>query len=86
LQDKQRVNLETLLPELDAAVRNGYAISSFRPGVQSFAVPIMGRDGRAAAAISVSAPESRLTKAKRAEILEQLLRTSAEIGERVGGL
>lgn len=80
----RRVNPESLMRELEQVRRNGYATSSYSPGVISFAAPIMARDGRAAAALSVSAPESRLTKAKREEIIEQLLGTCAEIAERVG--
>ena len=86
LQDKQRLNPETLLTELEDVRNNGYATSSFRPGVLSFGAPIMARDGRAAAALSVSAPQSRLTKAKQQDIAEQLLRACAEIAERVGHL
>lgn len=81
-----RLNVETLLAELKESQRVGYATSTFRPGVISFAVPIMGQAGRAAAAISVSAPTSRVTAEKREAIVEQLLVTGAEIAERVGTL
>jgi DNA-binding IclR family transcriptional regulator len=86
IQEKRRVNVESVMRELEDVRRNGYATSSYNPGVISFAAPIMARDGRAAAALSVSAPEGRLTKGKRAEIVEQLLGTCAEIAERVGHL
>jgi DNA-binding IclR family transcriptional regulator len=86
IQKQRRVSLDTLMRELHDVRRNGYATSSYSPGVISFAAPIMARDGRAAAALSVSAPESRLTKSKREDIIEQLLRTCAEIAERVGHL
>lgn len=86
LIEKRRSSLESVMRELEEVRRTGYATSSFNPGVISFAVPIMARDGRAAAAISVSAPESRLTKSKREDIIEQLLGTCAEIAERVGAL
>lgn len=82
----RRVSPESLMRELEEVRQNGYATSSYSPGVISFAAPIMARDGRAAAALSVSAPESRLTKAKRADIIEQLLGACAEIAERVGHL
>lgn len=81
-----RLNLEALLGELKESQRTGYATSTFRAGVISFAVPIMGRAGRAAAAISVSAPTSRITPEKREAIIEQLLVTGTEIAERVGAL
>ena len=86
IKEKRRVSPEALLRELEDVRRKGYATSSYSPGVVSFAAPIMARDGRAAAALSVSAPESRLTKAKRAEIVEQLLGTCGDIAERVGHL
>jgi DNA-binding IclR family transcriptional regulator len=86
IEKKRRVGLEPLLEELSTIRRDGYASSSFRAGVISFAAPIMRLDGRAAAALSVSAPESRLTPARRDEIIEQLLITCAEIAERVGHL
>lgn len=84
--EKRRGSVESLLRELEDVRKKGYATSSFSPGVASFAAPIMARDGRAAAALSVSAPESRLTKAKREGIVDQLLGTCAEITERVGHL
>jgi len=86
IQKQRRVSVDALMRELEGVRRNGYATSSYSPGVISFAAPIMARDGRAAAALSVSAPESRLTKSKREDIIEQLLRTCAEIAERVGHL
>lgn len=86
IKDKRRVDTRMVLEELDRVRQHGYAESSFRPGVVSFGAPIMARDGRAAAAISVSAPESRLTEAKRADIVEHLLATCADIAERVGDL
>jgi DNA-binding IclR family transcriptional regulator len=86
IQGKRRGGLESLMRELEEVRRKGYATSSFSPGVVSFAAPIMGRDERAAAALSVSAPESRLTKTKRHDIIELLLGTCAEIAERVGHL
>jgi DNA-binding IclR family transcriptional regulator len=86
LGDKRRGSLESVLRELEQVRKNGYATSSFSPGVVSFAAPIMARDGRAAAALSVSAPEARVTKTKRADIIERLLDTCAQIAEHVGGL
>lgn len=86
IKAQRRVSVEALMQELEETRRNGYAVSSFRPGVISYAAPIMARDGRAAAALSVSAPESRLTKAKREAVIEQLLGTCAEIAEHVGQL
>jgi len=86
IKEKHRTHMETLLREMEHVRRHGYATSSFRPGVVSFGAPVMARDGRAAAAISVSAPETRLTGTKREEIIEHLLATCADIAERVGDL
>ncbi|HET8939343.1 MAG TPA: IclR family transcriptional regulator, partial [Polyangiales bacterium] len=83
IKEKRRTSVEALMEELKTIRSNGYAVSTFRPGAISFAAPIMGRDGRALAAVSVSAPESRITKAKREEILDQLLSTCAELAEQL---
>jgi DNA-binding IclR family transcriptional regulator len=84
IESKRKLSLEALLRELAAIRREGYGSSSFRAGVISFGAPIMGRDGGAPAAISVSAPESRLDPARRANIIENLLVAAAEIAERAG--
>ncbi|MCB1692607.1 MAG: IclR family transcriptional regulator [Pseudomonadales bacterium] len=86
IQDKRRIEIESLMSELDQVREAGFATSSFRPGVESFGAPIMAQDGRAAAAISVSAPTSRLSASKREAIVEQLLATCADLAERVGAL
>lgn len=86
IKGERRIGIEKLLAELEDVKRHGYAVSSFRPGVTSFGAPIMARDGRAAAAISVSAPETRLSTSKQADIIEHLLATCADIAERVGEL
>jgi DNA-binding IclR family transcriptional regulator len=81
-----RLNVDALMRELQDVRRKGYASSSLLAGVVSFGAPIMGHDGRAAAALSVSAPQTRLTDEKREQLIEQLLVTCAEITERVGHL
>ena len=86
IEKRLRLNAEALQNELEEVRRQGYATSSFREGVVAFGAPILGRDGRAAAAISVSAPTTRLTPEKREAIIEQLLVTCTEISERVGQL
>ena len=86
LEKSLRVASSDLMAELAQIRQQGYAESSFRPGVVSFGAPVMGQAGGAPAAISVSAPESRLSEEKRADIIEHLLHTCAEIAERAGGL
>lgn len=86
LNADHRAKPDQLATELAQVLLNGYAISSRRPGVTSFGAPIMGRNGRAAAALSVSAPETRLPPEKREKIIEELLGTCADIAEQVGKL
>jgi DNA-binding IclR family transcriptional regulator len=83
IREKRRASLDAMLEELEEVRRKGYAISSFRPGAVTFAAPVMARDGRAIAALSVSAPESRMTKVKRETIIDELLGTCAELAEQL---
>ncbi len=80
------IDVESLERELNAARLRGYTTSSFSPGVISFAAPVMARDGRAAAALSVSAPVERINAKKRADIIEQVMTASANMADRVGDL
>ncbi|MBD3647203.1 MAG: IclR family transcriptional regulator, partial [Pseudomonadales bacterium] len=86
IKTSRQVTVETLMQEIDDARRHGYAVSRFSPGVVSFAAAIVARDGHPAAALSVSAPEERLDDEKRANIIEKVRVTCAEIAERVGPL
>jgi DNA-binding IclR family transcriptional regulator len=86
IKDKRRVEADALMKELEQVRERGYATSSFSPGVISFAAPVMARDGRAAAALSVSAPADRISAKKRSEIIEQVMTTCANMAERVGHL
>ena len=86
IEKSRRIDPDELERELNDVREHGYAVSSFSPGIVSFGAPVMARDGRAAAAISVSAPESRLTEARRADIIEHLLATCADLADRVGAL
>jgi len=75
---------EAFMVELEAIKARGYAVSSASPGVVSVAGAIRGQGGRAAAALSVSAPNSRLTDAKQAKIIEAVLGACAGIAETIG--
>lgn len=81
IKDKGCVRVEPMLKELQEIRRSGYAISSFPPGATTFAAPIMGGggDGRAMAAMTVTVPERRLTKAGRERTVDELLGTCAEL-------
>lgn len=84
ISKKRRPEIDAFLQELEEVRGAGFAVSSFSPGVVSFAAAVMARGGLPAAAISVSAPEERLDEAKRADIVEKVRTTCAEIAERVG--
>ncbi|MGH6956748.1 MAG: IclR family transcriptional regulator [Caulobacteraceae bacterium] len=86
LGGRRRTTVENVLEELEEVRRNGYATSSFNPGIVSFAAPVMSRDGQAAAALSVSAPTERLSAAKRREVIEAVRSACAHMAERVGRL
>lgn len=79
-------DVEAFLVELEEVRARGYATSTLNAGVVSIAGAIMGHDGRAAAALSVSAPTERLTAKKQAEIVDAVLSTCVNMAEIVGGL
>jgi len=80
------INADTVMEELADIRAKGYAIthSSWTPGVVSIAAAILGRDGRAAAALTVSGPAERLHEAKVEEVVEAVLNACAGIAETVG--
>jgi DNA-binding IclR family transcriptional regulator len=82
----QRIKVDALMRDLEDVRRDGYAASEslLTPGVFSVAAPIMGRDGRAAAALSVSGPIERLNKHSSRDLIEAVLNASARIAENVG--
>ena len=84
----QGLDIEQVMSELEEVRTKGYtsANGSWTVGICSYGAPIMGRDGRAAAAISVTAPSERVDAAKHAQIVEALLYTCARIAETVGEL
>jgi DNA-binding IclR family transcriptional regulator len=86
VKDQRRVGIDAFMKELKEIRAQGYAESSFRPGVVSYGAPILGQADTAAAALSVSAPTSRLSEKKRERIIDQLLATCADIAEEVGVL
>lgn len=80
------VDLNGVLKEFESIRTRGYATArgSWTAGICSYGAPIMGRNGRAAAAISVTAPTERIDVEKEAQIAEALLYTCARIAETVG--
>lgn len=86
LLNKRDFDADAFMVELEAIQARGYAISSANAGVVSVAAAILGHGGRAAAAISVSAPKSRLTDAKQDKIVEAVLGACARLAETIGEL
>ena len=82
LEKPGRIDVKALLRELAQVRERGYAISSYSPGVISLAAPVMARDRRPAAALSVSAPAERVTAKKKAAIIERVLGACAHMSER----
>jgi IclR family acetate operon transcriptional repressor len=82
------LELSQFLDELKEIRSSGYAKSdgSWTMGILSYAAPILGHDGRAAASMSVTAPRERITPEKEASIIEALLYICARIAETVGRL
>lgn len=84
IKETRSVTVEPILKELQEIRRCGHAISSLPPGATTFAAPIMGRDGRAIAAMTIAVPESRLSKAGRDRtLIDELLGTCAEFTEQM---
>lgn len=91
IETRERATTQTLdevMADLAYVRQHGYfsANGSWTVGICSYGAPIMGRNGRAAAAISVTAPTERVDPAKDAQIIEALLYTCARIAETVGRL
>jgi DNA-binding IclR family transcriptional regulator len=78
----RRIEVDPLMRELAQVRKLGYAISTYSQGVISVAAPVMGRNGQAAAALSVSAPEERVNAKKKAEIIERVLSACTNMAER----
>lgn len=80
------LDLRKLNRELAQAKQLGYAISESRwtPGIMGIAAPILGRDGRAAAAIAISGPVERIGGDRKAEIIDAVLGACARIAETAG--
>ncbi len=71
---------------LEEARNAGYAVDNeeFRHGVRCVAAPIMDRQGRALAAISITGPAFRLTPDRLKELLKPLKETARILSERLG--
>lgn len=84
LLNRRDFDAPTFMAELGSVRARGYALTQPMPGVMGFGGAILGRDGRAAGALSVTAPTARLTEAKQAMIIEAVLNACADMAEAVG--
>ena len=73
-------------PEGSAIRERGYAsaVDELEPGLSAIAAPIFGPDGDAVAALSISGPSIRLTRARMIELAPHLITQAAQVSERLG--
>jgi DNA-binding IclR family transcriptional regulator len=81
LTDKEAIRLQ-----IQFARENGYAedLQEYENGLTCVGAPIMDHTGRASYAISVSGPNSRMTKEVRRKIGERLVELTAQISKKLG--
>lgn len=74
-----------LAEELESVKAQGYALDreEFEPGIRCVGVPILNKDGKAIAAISVSIPSFRLTEERLQELIPILIKTRDIISEKL---
>jgi DNA-binding IclR family transcriptional regulator len=73
-------------PEGNAIRERGYAsaVDELEPGLAAIAAPVFGPDGDAVAALSISGPTIRLTRARMIELAPHLITQAAQVSERLG--
>jgi DNA-binding IclR family transcriptional regulator len=86
LTDRTILDLETLTRELDGIRRRGYATSANEVSMQSasLAAPIFAGDDRLAAAIVVTGPVFRVTKAVLKTVVPLAMDAASDISARLG--
>ncbi|WP_329179429.1 IclR family transcriptional regulator [Streptomyces sp. NBC_01477] len=74
---------EAILPELEEARRQGYAVDeeTYSVGLRCRAVAVIGADGRAVAGLSVSGPAARFTTDLAEKAVPALCQEAAAIGD-----
>jgi Transcriptional regulator len=77
-------DVETFMAALETVRSRGYAVSRNNPAVVSVGGAILGRDGRAAGALSVSAPLERTDAAKLESTIEAVRVTCTRMAEVLG--
>lgn len=75
-----------LVPELEAVRVLGYAtaIGELEPGLAAMAAPVRAGAGDVVAALSISGPETRLTRERIADLAPVLLHEAATVSARLG--
>jgi len=75
-----------LVPELEAVRVRGYAtaIGELEPGLAAMAAPVRSGAGDVVAALSISGPETRLTRERIADLAPVLLHEAATVSARLG--
>lgn len=75
-----------LMPELEAVRVRGYAtaVGELEPGLAAMAAPVRAGAGDVVAALSISGPETRLTRERIAALQPVLLREAATVSARLG--
>jgi DNA-binding IclR family transcriptional regulator len=73
-------------PEAEEIRRRGYAtaIDELEDGLSAVAAPVVGPDGNAVAALSISGPTMRLTRERIAELVPELLEQARLVSARLG--
>lgn len=86
LQAERAFDAETVLAALETVRARGYAVSRNNPDVVSVGAAILGRDGRAAGALSVSAPAERIDPARLEATVEAVRVICTRMAEFLGRL
>jgi IclR family transcriptional regulator, acetate operon repressor len=75
-----------LVPELEAVRLRGYAtaVGELEPGLAAMAAPVRAGAGDVVAALSISGPETRLTRERIADLAPVLLHEAATVSARLG--
>jgi len=75
-----------LVPELEAVRVRGYAtaVGELEPGLAAMAAPVRAGAGDIVAALSISGPETRLTRERTADLAPLLLHEAATVSARLG--
>ncbi len=84
LLNRRDFDPDAFMRELADVRRRGYAISRPEPDVVAVAAPIMGQGGRAAGALTISGPASRLDDARLIDAVAALRQACARLVETVG--